>query len=212
MNKSNKGSFGKILEEATYHIDEQHLKKALNTLNKGLLEFEDSYELASMKAEVLILLGRTKEAKRLLDELLVCDPEDPYLYFFIANCHASKKDFNKAVESLKKGLKLDPRNFDLVSAIANYSYLAGKPYKEYIELGLRIDKVRMQQFLENYWIETLDVNEAIKQPQLDVHKTMNQVCRSFEEGDFDTALNGIKAVKAKGYVDKKMMLILERES
>jgi len=203
----------RIPDEASFNIDESKFENAIKIINIGMLKFDDCYELAIMKAEVLMLLQRYKQAKALLDELLESEPEDPYIYFHLAHYYAVKeKNLGKAVRFLKTGLKYEPENFDLLSATANYLKLDNKPeYERYLKKAFSVDRVRAQQFIENYWIDSPDIlhqrdgKDAIL---VDVDQTMRKVFKAFQEGDFDTALNGIKTMKSKGYVDKQTMDLL----
>ncbi len=66
--------------------------------------------------------------------------KDPSVFFSIAQAHKVKKDFDKAIATLKKGIEVNPSNKDLQSDLVSTYLHAGKPNDATAYLQGLVDK------------------------------------------------------------------------
>jgi tetratricopeptide (TPR) repeat protein len=90
--------------------------KALSYLEKGRILMPENSELLNSEINIYLAQGKINVLKDKLTKAIELSPKNEALYCVLANIYNSSKDQDKAIESYKKSLEINPK-YD----IANYN-------------------------------------------------------------------------------------------
>src|SRR3989344_4313261 len=139
-------------------------KKALNNVEQVLEIIPDDEEALLLKSQILPYLGRAKEAEEILNNLVKTNRKSAYWYFYRAGLSFWHGNIANATESIKKAVKKEPDNFDVLASCAQYLYLnKDESYKDYLDKARKIDAKRIKNFEKKYCISQ---TELVKGPFL----------------------------------------------
>jgi len=93
---------------ADNYIALEDLDKALAILDKGRVEYPDSYELLIAQANVYYKKGNKDMFKQLLEKAIEIHPEDANLYYNVGVMNMEQGNTDLAVKSFEKSIELDP--------------------------------------------------------------------------------------------------------
>jgi tetratricopeptide (TPR) repeat protein len=96
-----------------------NLEEARNMIEKALAIDPDNGAFLDSYAWVLYKLGRYEDAIVPMNSAIELEQEDAILYDHQGDIYAALNQLDKAVESWKKALELDPGNEDLRAKLNN---------------------------------------------------------------------------------------------
>lgn len=94
--------------EAESLLGARRPKQAIALLEPAVKESPESFVLVEMLGKAYAMVGRFKEAERLLLEALVLYPDSADTYELLSITFASQSQFDKAIEACQKVLEIEP--------------------------------------------------------------------------------------------------------
>lgn len=135
--------------------DNREYEKALKRCDRLLMEMPENFDAMLLKAETQIMARKMTAAKNTLDKCEKIDPENPAVHFHRAEIFIIKKDHASAVREIDKAIEKEPRNFDYLMLKAQaLSFMNDPSYKGVLKELETIDRKRLENFMDNHWIET----------------------------------------------------------
>jgi predicted Zn-dependent protease len=136
-------------------IHDGRFKQALKECEWLLGAEPKNVELLLFKFEALVGLRKMKKAQETLELCRKLDAEEPMIAFHSAEIFLLKKDFKNALKEIDTAIAKDEKNFDFLVMKANILFLLGNPgYNELLKKAESVDKKRLLNFIDNYWLDT----------------------------------------------------------
>jgi|GEM_PF-1288693 len=101
--------------------------KALEEIDKGLTLRPDDPTGLTEKAEIMLGLGRSQEAFKLVQDALIYDPYSPGAHFLLGRLRLAQYDFKGALEAMTKATRRAPTFMDARLGLAEVFLLSGRP-------------------------------------------------------------------------------------
>jgi tetratricopeptide (TPR) repeat protein len=138
-----------------YLVEEKNEEKALGYLRKAQEVFPDDPEF--LKREITLLINNEEydEAEQKLQSAINAEPDNPMLYYNQGYLYEQMEAGEKAIESYKKAIEVDPQYFDANFNLAAFYYNQAADIlseandmdlKEYQEKGEAIEQEAKQYF------------------------------------------------------------------
>lgn len=114
-----------------------HYDEAINNINKALI-YNESLEIQSMKGYILALSGRNKEARKILNEILIAAQNTPIDFMDIASIFSVLDENDKAFEYLEKAREARMNHFCILRVDPRFDNLHSDPrFNEFLKkIGL----------------------------------------------------------------------------
>jgi tetratricopeptide (TPR) repeat protein len=101
--------------------------KALEEIDKGLTLRPDDPTGLTEKAEIMLGLGRSQEAFKLVQDALIYDPYSPGAHFLLGRLRLAQYDFKGALEAMTEATRRAPTFMDARLGLAEGFLLSGRP-------------------------------------------------------------------------------------
>ena len=101
--------------------------KALEEIDKGLTLRPDDPTGLTEKAEIMLGLGRSQEAFKLVQDALIYDPYSPGAHFLLGRLRLAQYDFKGALEAMTEATRRAPTFMDARLGLAEVFLLSGRP-------------------------------------------------------------------------------------
>jgi len=98
------------------YIDQEKYNEALEVINIAKVKFPQDVDLIINEANIYLKLKNNEKTVETLEYLMEVDDENPTIFFAAGASYDALGNFDKAVETYKKSIALDPEYFD-----ANYN-------------------------------------------------------------------------------------------
>jgi tetratricopeptide (TPR) repeat protein len=101
--------------------------KALEEINKGLTLRPDDPTAIIEKGEIMLGLGRSQEALKLVQDALIYDPYAPGAHFLLGRLLFAQYDFKGALEAMTEATRRAPTYMDARLGLAEVFLMSGRP-------------------------------------------------------------------------------------
>ena len=112
--------------------------KALEEIDKGLTLRPDDPTGLTEKAEIMLGLGRSQEAFKLVQDALIYDPYSPGAHFLLGRLRLAQYDFKGALEAMTEATRRAPTFMDARLGLAEVFLLSGRPAEAEANLRLAL--------------------------------------------------------------------------
>ena len=138
-----------------YLVEEKNEEKAIGYLRKAQKVFPDDSEFLKREVTLLINNEQYDEAEQKLQTAIDAEPDNPMLYYNQGYLYEQMDAGDKAVESYKNAIKVDPQYFDANFNLAAFYYNKAADIlseandmdlKEYQEKGEEIEQEAKKYF------------------------------------------------------------------
>lgn len=114
-------------------------EKALDRLLKEIRKRPEDLELMAELSRVYKIMGKKKDAVETAQKVIRGRPESPVGYLALAMIHQDDKEYDKAIEILRKGSTLNDMNIFMM--LGNVNFLK-KDYKSALEYYRKVDAAK----------------------------------------------------------------------
>lgn len=120
------GGPGLFKDVANVYLESGDTTSAINAIKQGIDKYQsDATGLIAEMINIYLKAGKNKEAMDYLSKAISLQPNNPTFYFALGSLYDQTKQQDKAIESYKKAIELDPKFVDAyLNAGASY-YNAG---------------------------------------------------------------------------------------
>lgn len=133
-------------------------EKALEVVRQGKKALPGEYQFSLMEIELLIDLGKVKEAKSGLEDALARDPKNKALHFYLGYVYTSENNLVEARKYYESALKIDPYYFEAQVFLAKIVNEDAKQVKRQINaLGITAADRKKKQDLDAVYVQKLKV-------------------------------------------------------
>jgi tetratricopeptide (TPR) repeat protein len=112
--------------------------KALEEIDKGLTMRPDDPTGLTEKGEIMLRLGRSQEALKLVKDALAHDAFSPGAHFLLGRLSYSQYDFTSALEAMMEATRRAPTFMDARLGLAEVFLLSGRPAEAEANLRLAL--------------------------------------------------------------------------
>ncbi|MFN7332451.1 MAG: tetratricopeptide repeat protein, partial [bacterium] len=112
--------------------------KALEEIDKGLTMRPDDPTALTEKGEIMLRLGRSQEALKLVQDALAHDPFSPGAHFLLGRLSLAQYNFRAAQEALTEATRRAPTFMDARLGLAEVFLLSGRPAEAEANLRLAL--------------------------------------------------------------------------
>ena len=112
--------------------------KALEEIDKGLTMRPDDPTGLTEKGEIMLRLGRSQEALKLVQDALAHDAFSPGAHFLLGRLSFSQYDFKSALEAMTEATRRAPSFMDARLGLAEVFLLSGRPAEAEANLRLAL--------------------------------------------------------------------------
>lgn len=160
------------------YIDQEKFNEALEVINIAKVKFPQDVDLIINEANIYLALKNNEKTVETLEFLMEVDDQNPTIFFAAGASYDALGNFDKAVETYKKSIALDPEYFDanynlgalFVNKAAEYQELANALPLEAVD---KYNKYKTQ--MEDYLKLALPYLEKADQVQPDDQYTLSSL-------------------------------------
>lgn len=179
-----------------YLVEDKNEEKALDYLRKAQDEFPDDPEFLKREITLLINNEQYDEAEQKLQSAINAEPDNAMLYYNQGYLYEQMEAGEKAIESYKKAIEVDPQYFDANFNLAAFYYNQAADIlaeandmdlKEYQEKGEAIEQEAKQYFEKA--LPYLETSMNIEPDNEKVLQTLATVYQRLEMNDKAEEIN-----------------------